>query len=81
MESIYYPNNKQYSQETGYILLSDKIDLKQRMFLETKRDSSYGKGYIPYEKNRNVIHWTTESQTYETKANKNERTKAINNYS
>ena len=56
MESIYYPNNKQYSQETGYILLSDKIDLKQRMFLETKRDSSYGKGYIPYEKNRNVIH-------------------------
>ena len=56
METIYYPNNKQYSQETGYILLSDKIDLKQRMFLETKSDSSYGKGYISHEKDRNVIH-------------------------
>ena len=37
METIYYPNNKQYSQETGYILLSDKTDLKQRIFPETKR--------------------------------------------
>ena len=80
METIYYPNNKQYSQETGYILLSDKTDLKQRIFPETKRVHMEKDTY--HMKKTDMLYNEQENhKIYETKANKNERTETINNYS